>query len=103
MALSSVPPPRPPRPGRPSATIVIPVWNQWEMTKACLDSLRPTLGLRDDVVVVDNGSTDRPSRGPGDHPWIRLITNEENRGFATACNQGAEIATGDVTVFLNND
>src|SRR5690242_5419793 len=27
------------------ATIVIPVWNQWELTRACLESLRPTLGV----------------------------------------------------------
>src|SRR5437764_613371 len=43
---------------RPPATVVIPVWNAWEHTRRCLDSLRPTLGLRDRVVVVDNGSSD---------------------------------------------
>src|SRR5438270_9323946 len=90
-------------PRRPSASIVIPVWNQWEMTRACLDSLRPTLGLRDEVIVVDNGSEDGTKAGLGRFPWIKLITNEENRGFAVACNQGAAVAGNEVIVFLNND
>ena len=34
---------------RPSASIVIPVWNGWELTRACLETLRPTLGVRDEA------------------------------------------------------
>src|SRR5437660_95197 len=63
-------------PGRRPATIVIPVWNQWELTKACLDSLRPTLGVRDEVVIVDNGSEDGTPSGLAQYPWARVITNE---------------------------
>src|SRR5438270_7219028 len=88
---------------RPSASIVIPVWNQWEATKACLDSLRPTLGLRDEVIVVDNGSQDATGAALRAYPWLRIITNEQNRGFAVACNQGAAAATREIIVLLNND
>src|SRR5438270_11903652 len=90
-------------PRRPSASIVIPVWNQWQMTKGCLESLRPTLGVRDEVIVVDNGSEDGTAAGLATFPWIRVVTNPENRGFAIACNQGLAEAKGDVVVFLNND
>src|SRR5687767_16035161 len=88
---------------RTPATIVIPVWNQWELTRACLDSLRPTLGVRDQVVIVDNGSEDGTAAGLRQYSWATVITNEVNRGFAVACNQGAAVATRDVVVFLNND
>lgn len=88
---------------QPSVTVVIPVWNQWEMTKACLETLRPTLGVHDKVVVVDNGSEDETAKGLRRFPWVTVITNNENRGFATACNQGAAVAAGEVIVFLNND
>jgi GT2 family glycosyltransferase/glycosyltransferase involved in cell wall biosynthesis len=88
---------------RPPATIVIPVWNAWKHTRRCLDSLRPTLGLRDQVVVVDNGSSDATAAELARRPWLTVITNAENRGFAAACNQGAAAATTDVVVFLNND
>lgn len=86
-----------------SVTVVIPVWNQWQFTKGCLESLRPTLGIRDQVVVVDNGSEDFTPQGLKQFPWVTVITNEQNRGFAIACNQGAAVATGDIVVFLNND
>ena len=88
---------------RTPATIVIPVWNQWELTRACLESLRPTLGVRDQVVIVDNGSEDGTATGLRQYSWATVITNEVNRGFAVACNQGAAAALRDVVVFLNND
>jgi GT2 family glycosyltransferase/tetratricopeptide (TPR) repeat protein len=87
----------------PPATIVIPVWNQWELTRACLDSLRPTLAVQDKVVVVDNGSADGTPQGLRAYPWLQVITNPTNRGFAVACNQGAAGVTREVVVFLNND
>lgn len=88
---------------RPAATIVVPAWNEWQATKQCLASLQPTLGVRDTVVVVDNGSTDGTAAGLARHRWLKVVTNPENRGFAAACNQGAAEATGEVIVFLNND
>ncbi len=88
---------------RPAASIVILAWNEWEMTQACLDSLRPTLGLHDEVIVIDNGSTDGTGGGIRRFPWVRVVTNPENRGFAAGCNQGAALASRDVVIFLNND
>jgi GT2 family glycosyltransferase/tetratricopeptide (TPR) repeat protein len=89
--------------GRPTATVVIPAWNQWAMTRACLEALRPTLGPRDEVVVVDNGSVDRTASALARYGWVKVVRNDTNRGFAAACNQGAAVAGGEVVVFLNND
>ncbi len=47
------------------------------------------------MIVVDNGSD-------GPLPWVTLA-NPRNTGFAHACNAGAQLASGDVLVFLNND
>jgi GT2 family glycosyltransferase len=88
---------------RSPATIVILAWNAWESTQACLDSLSSTLGVRDQVVVVDNGSTDATPRRLGRYPWVQVVTNEENHGFAGGCNDGAAVARNEVLVFLNND
>ncbi|MEO8603312.1 MAG: glycosyltransferase [bacterium] len=84
-------------------SIVIPVWNQWEMTRACLESLAPTLRPGDQVIVVDNGSHDDTAAGLARFPFVTTIANATNRGFAAACNQGAALATGSTVVFLNND
>ncbi|HLG30249.1 MAG TPA: glycosyltransferase, partial [Candidatus Brocadiales bacterium] len=55
-------------------------------------------------IIVDNASTD----GTRDflktfNGTINVIANNNNLGFAKACNQGAKIATGKYLVFLNND
>ncbi|HEY7946182.1 MAG TPA: glycosyltransferase, partial [Acidimicrobiales bacterium] len=88
---------------RSPATIVILAWNAWESTEACLDSLWPTLGVRDQVVVVDNGSTDATARRLPHYRWVEVVTNAENHGFAGGCNDGAARARHDILVFLNND
>jgi GT2 family glycosyltransferase len=86
-------------------SIIIPVWNKVELTRQCLVALGPaTDDVSFELIVVDNHSTDETpellaSLG-GD---VRIITNSENLGFAKACNQGAEAATGEYLVFLNND
>lgn len=86
-------------------SIIIPVWNKVELTRQCLVALGPaTEDVSFELIVVDNHSTDETpdflaSLG-GD---VRIITNNDNLGFAKACNQGAEAATGEYLVFLNND
>ena len=88
---------------RAPATIAILAWNSWETTRACLDSLRPSLGVRDQVVVVDNGSTDGTAAGLSLYPWVDVVSNPENRGFAGGCNDAAAQARHEVIIFLNND
>lgn len=88
---------------RPSATVVIPCFNAWEYTEACLSSLARCTPEPYDVVLIDNGSTDGTSErfqavGSG-----TLVRNAENLGFSIAANQGIELAAGDVVVLLNND
>ena len=86
-------------------SIIIPVWNKVELTKQCLLALaKVTSGTEYEVILVDNGSTD------GTHAFfqtlggdVQVIRNQENLGFAKACNQGALAAHGDYLVFLNND
>jgi GT2 family glycosyltransferase/tetratricopeptide (TPR) repeat protein len=85
------------------ASIVIPAWNAWDHTRRCLQSLGSTLGPSDQVVVVDNGSTDGTRDSLVAYPWVEVVANSENRGFAGGCNDGAAKARGDVVVFLNSD
>ena len=84
-------------------SVVIPVWNQWALTRGCLASLAPTLRADDEVVVVDNGSRDGTAAGLAQLARVTVVTNPSNRGFAAACNQGARAATAPIVVFLNND
>src|SRR5262249_15422921 len=54
-------------------------------------------------IVVDNASSDQTPEVLAEFPWIRLIRNERNLGFAAANNQGARAAQGRFLILLNND
>lgn len=83
-------------------SIVIPIFNQHDMTTECILSiLRHTKGL--ELVLVDNGS--EPPYHPPHTGFVNttLIRNEENKGFPAAVNQGIRAAKGDTIILLNND
>ncbi len=86
-------------------SIIIPVWNNLALTTQCLTALAEvTQGASYEVIVVDNHSTDgTPAFLAGLGGDVKVITNDENLGFAKACNQGAQAAKGEYLVFLNND
>jgi hypothetical protein len=90
---------------RPSIHVVIVNWNSGAQLRECLQSFAAAAG--DDVTlarvtVVDNGSSDGSCDGL-EAPSLRLIRNPDNRGFATACNQGAAGSDADFLLFLNPD
>jgi GT2 family glycosyltransferase len=54
--------------------------------------------------MVDNASDDGSSEYVQKHfPWVKIIQNKENSGYAGGNNVGAEHATGSYIVILNND
>lgn len=88
-------------------TIIIVNYNVRDFLEQCLISVsKATLYLNRDteIIVIDNHSTDGSieylqTRFPG----VKLIPNNENKGFAKACNQGLMLATGKYILFLNPD
>jgi GT2 family glycosyltransferase len=85
-------------------SVVIVNYNAGPLLSACID---PALPQVDEVVVVDNASSDESlaqlnMRFP-DEVRLRIIRNSRNLGFAVACNQGAAAAKGDDVMFLNPD
>jgi N-acetylglucosaminyl-diphospho-decaprenol L-rhamnosyltransferase len=76
---------------KPDLSIVIVSFNTRQLLKECLDSVYASLAestLTSEVIVVDNASRDGSAAMVRKHfPQVRLIANEDNRGFAAANNQ----------------
>ena len=88
----------------PKVSIIIPHWNGIEILSECLDSLTQTEYSDKEIIVVDNASTDgSPDWVNINYPSVKLIENDQNYGYAGGCNRGANAATGDYLIFLNND
>lgn len=89
---------------RGTALIVL-AWNQWPLTKRCLDSLLATDLDSADVIVVDNGSGDETPVAIGEYVGrVRYIRLAENLGFVRGMNAGIAAANADDdVVLLNND
>ncbi len=85
-------------------SIIIPVFNQFQFTHACLASLQ-TIKERSalEVIVVDDCSTDETAELVPRMQGVVYLRNEKNSGFIASCNRGAEKARGKYLFFLNND
>ena len=84
-------------------SIVILAWNASHFTKACLESLNPTIRVGDEVIVVNNGSTDDTKDYLDQVSWVTTVNLPENVGFSAGNNVGAKLAKNEVIIFLNND
>jgi GT2 family glycosyltransferase len=89
---------------RDAASVVIVAHNGLRYLEGCLSTLLDSSPDHLEIVVIDNASMDGSADWVEHHyPQVRLIKNPRNSGFAVACNQGAELSSGDVLVFLNQD
>ena len=85
-------------------SVIIVSYNTADLLKVCLESVLASQLVNCEVFVVDNASQD----GSADvirkeFPTIRLIANEDNRGFGAANNQALWQCVGQYIVFLNPD
>jgi len=86
-------------------SIIIVAWNVRKFLYDCLKSVYDqTSGIEFEVIYVDNASEDGSvEMVRKEFPQVRIIENEENKGFITANNQGIEIAQGRYILLLNSD
>jgi GT2 family glycosyltransferase len=84
-----------------TAGIVIVTFNSADVIGECLEGCLRLPGV--EVVVVDNASRDNTVNIVNAHPGVRLIANEENRGFAAGVNQGISALRNEAVLLLNPD
>ena len=88
----------------PLVSIVLLVYNGEKYIKECAFAIETQSYSHIEVVVVDNGSTDRGIRILRSmYPnWI-YVQHDNNLGFAAGMNSGIEITRGDYVIPLNQD
>ena len=85
-------------------SIIIPVFNQFQYTHACVASLQTVdEPVAFEVIIVDDCSTDETASLVPQMDGLVYLRNETNSGFIMSCNRGVEKARGKYLVFLNND
>ncbi len=84
-------------------SIIIVSWNVREDLIRCLGSIKKNQpGEEFETIVIDNGSTDGTVEAVArNFPEVVMLTNNENRGFAAANNQGIETAKGQYILLLS--
>ncbi|GAA4610364.1 GT2 family glycosyltransferase [Actinoplanes octamycinicus] len=79
---------------------------RWDDVLAAVDSVRPQLGGRDEVIlVVDHNAELRAgleARFAGT-PWLRILSNTGKQGLSGARNTGVAAARHDIVIFLDDD
>src|SRR5882724_669932 len=88
---------------RLSVSVIIPTYNRAAFVTVAVDSALNQTRVPDEIIVVDDGSTDETDRVLRQYgPPVRVV-RQENRGRSAARNVGLSQATGDAVMFLDSD
>lgn len=87
----------------PCVSVIIPTYNRMDTIGRAIDSVLQQTWKPIEIIVVDDGSTDRTLDVIGKYRGrIRLLC-QENRGPSAARNAGIHASTGDIISFLDSD
>ena len=92
-----------PSASRPTVSLAIPCFNAAATLEAVLDGVAALDRAADELLLIDDGSTDPSARLAGQRAGVRVIAHETNRGLAAARNSALAAASGEVVVFLDAD
>ncbi len=84
--------------------VIVPNWNGERLLPVCLRALESQTVPPDEVLLVDNGSTDASvGAARAAFPGVRILELQRNFGFGFAVNRGIENCQADLILLLNND
>lgn len=90
----------------PDVTIILVLYNQAEMTYACLSAIKECLAdssVKIETILFDNGSTDQTHALLERLDGATIIRNPENLHFLRGVNAASRTANGRHILLLNND
>src|SRR2546430_2607456 len=87
-------------------SVIIPAYNAEATLPFCLTALMQQTHLPDEIIIIDNRSTDRTmaiAENFAQKCALIHLCREERQGDAPACNRGAAESTGDILAFTDAD
>jgi glycosyltransferase involved in cell wall biosynthesis len=88
---------------RPTLSCIIPVYNAAAYLAEALDSVFAQTVEPDEIIVVDDGSTDGSLDVAARYATRVKLVSQDNRGPASARNHGLRLAGGELVAFLDAD
>lgn len=85
-----------------NVSAIIPAFNSAAFISEAIDSVRAQTSFVDDIIVIDDGSTDSTKQIAAGYPGIKLIS-QNHLGPAAARNTGIRQARSEVIAFLDSD
>ena len=83
-------------------SIIIPVYNSSLTLKECLDAIFDTNFKNFEVIIVSDNSSDNSVEIAKQYQ-CKIIELNENRGPGFARNKGAQLAKGEILLFVDSD
>ena len=84
-------------------SVIIPAFNAEKTLPETLDSILAQTRKADEVIVVNDGSTDGTEKVASQHPLAPAVISTVNRGAAAAINEGIHHSHGELLAFVDAD
>jgi O-antigen biosynthesis protein len=92
-----------PLPRQPKISVVVASYNGARTLSSCLESLQRLNYPDYEVILVDDGSTDKTPEIAAQYPGIQHLRHQTNLGLSTARNTGIAAAQGEIIAFTDSD
>ncbi len=88
---------------RLSVSVIIPTYNRADLIEQAIDSLLSQTRVPDEIIVVDDGSTDNTPEVLARYGSSIRVISQSNAERSAARNVGMQAATGDLIALLDSD
>lgn len=91
---------------KPLVSVIVPVYNVEKYVEKCLDSIQKQTFKALEIIVVDDGSTDRSLeivKEIAKHDERIIVYHKENGGLSSARNYGIDQSTAQLISFVDSD